>query len=177
MTPEQIEANQIPQEFLVPILPNPKYLETNQINAYKNGIPKIKKRLFLLSCYLPEKEIFERHSPLWHYLEKGVAQGINKRYLCRHRSPWYSQEIRPPAPLLCTYMGRQTNRNNLPFRFIINHSQATAANVYLMLYPKPPLDSFFQKNPNSLQTVWQALCQIQANMLTGEGRMVVACTN
>ena len=40
-----------------------------------------------------------------------------------------------------------------------------------MLYPKPPLDSFFQKNPNSLQTVWQALCQIQANMLTGEGRI------
>jgi hypothetical protein len=33
-------------------------------------------------------------------------------------------------------MGRQAQGNRSPFRFILNHSKATAPNVYLMLYPK-----------------------------------------
>ncbi|WP_333219402.1 hypothetical protein [Microcoleus sp. Pol12A5] len=43
------------------------------------------------------------------------------------------------------------------FRFIRNHSRATATNVYLMLYPKPALAKAFLEKPELLKEVWQAL--------------------
>jgi hypothetical protein len=42
-----------------------------------------------------------------------------------------------------------------PFRFIRNHSRATATNVYLMLYPKPALAKVFLDLPELLKEVWQ----------------------
>jgi hypothetical protein len=108
---------------------------------------------------------------LWEYLEMGVRQGISDRYLCKHRSPWYSQEKRPPSPFLCTYMGRQDTGRGRPFRFILNHSRATATNVYLMLYPKPALAKVLLDRPELLKEVWQALDRISDEALMGEGRV------
>ncbi|MHC5731479.1 MAG: SAM-dependent DNA methyltransferase, partial [Nostoc sp.] len=105
------------------------------------------------------------------YLQMGVENGISDRYLCRHRSPWYSQENRPPSPFLCTYMGRQDTKRGRPFRFILNNSQATATNVYLMLYPKPVLTQALSQNPEKIKQVWQALNEISDEMLMGEGRV------
>ncbi len=81
------------------------------------------------------------------------------------------QELRPPAPLLCTYMGRRNVKSGRPFRFILNRSKATAANVYLMLYPKPILESEFRRNPNLLEDIWRHLNQISYETMTGEGRV------
>jgi hypothetical protein len=67
----------------------------------------------------------------------------------------YAQEKRPCSPLLCTYMGRQDTGRGRPFRFIRNHSRATATNVYLMLYPKPALDKVFLDQPELVKEVWQ----------------------
>ncbi len=72
---------------------------------------------------------------------------------------------------LCTYMGRRDVRNGNPFRFILNHSKATAPNVYLMLYPKPPLKKLFELDPNLPKLVWQALNEITPDVLVGEGRV------
>jgi len=170
LTPDQIEGHQIPQDLLIPILPSPRELETSEVMADRNGIPQIKNQLFLLSCDLSEEEIRSRYPSVWRYLERGVAEGVSERYLCRHRSPWYSQEVRPAAALLCTYMGRPTQRHDVPFRFILNHSQATAANVYLLLYPKPALDSFLKSKPALLKEMWKALSAFTADVLIGEGR-------
>ena len=100
------------------------------------GNPVLERQLFLLDCRLPEEKVKERHPTLGAYFEEGKAQGIAERYICRHRSPWYAQERRPAAPFLCTYLGRSDKKNGRPFRFILNHSNATAPNVYLMLYPR-----------------------------------------
>ncbi len=171
LTPEQIEEAQIPSQFLTPILPSPRYLETNEVLADSDGMPLIQKQLFLLSCDWPEKKIRLQYPGFWQYLQRGVAEGVHKRYLCRHRSPWYAQEVRPPAPLLCTYMGRRSGDQGSPFRFILNHSQATAPNVYLMLYPKWPLSHVLQSKPNLLRRIWRALSEIPAETLIQAGRV------
>ena len=171
LTPEQVEQNDIPRQFLIPILPSPKDLDTNEVVADRDGIPRIKKRRFLLSCNLPEKEVRSSYRSLWRYLETGVAEGVHERYLCRHRQPWYSQEVRPPAPLLCTYMGRRREKRDGPFRFILNLSKATAPNVYLMLYPREPLASLLKRKPSLLKRLWRTLSAVTEEMLVGKGRV------
>ncbi len=96
---------------------------------------------------------------------------MGDRYLCKHRSPWYAQEKRPPSMFLCTYMGRAHTGKGLPFRFILNHSKATATNVYLMLYPKPALAKMILDRPELVKEVWQGLNHISAETLMSEGRV------
>jgi adenine-specific DNA-methyltransferase len=150
----QIERRGLPQEFFTPILPSPRYLSTDEVDADESGNPMLDQRLFLLTCDLPENVVKAKYPPLWEYLQEGVRNGIDKRYLCRHRSPWYSQESRPASPFLCTYMGRMSSGNGTPFRFILNHSRATAPNVYLMLYPKPAIAGELRAKPDLLRAIW-----------------------
>ena len=86
-------------------------------------------------------------------------------------TPWYAQEDRPAAPFLCTYLGRSDNKSGRPFRFILNHSMATAANVYLMLYPKGPLERAIGDSPILKQRVWEYLNGIGSKALLNEGRV------
>ncbi|MBP7051625.1 MAG: Eco57I restriction-modification methylase domain-containing protein [Phycisphaerae bacterium] len=170
LTLEQAKGHELPAMFLRPILPSPKQLETTEILSDSEGDPLIEKRRYLLSCDLPAELVREEYPTLWAYLQCGMRDGLHERYLCRHREPWYCQETRPPAPFLCTYMGRPTSRSPSPFRFILNHSQATATNVYLMLYPRQRLAALLQETPGLAQVVWRALCSITAEHLIGHGR-------
>jgi adenine-specific DNA-methyltransferase len=106
----------------------------------------------------------------YEYLQKGHKDEIADSYLASHRAPWYSQEQRPPAPFLCTYMGRTRNGKH-PFRFIWNRSQATAHNVYLMLYPKGALLSALKDHPELEERVFKALQRITPSQLVSEGRV------
>ena len=170
LSAEKARANAIPREFLTPILPSPRHLPVDRVQGDAAGRPVIDQPLFLLSCDLPEEKVKLRFPALWRYLERGRAEGVEKGYICRHRSPWYTQEERPPAPFLCTYMGRQGKRGS-PFRFILNQSKATAANVYLLLYPRPALRKALAEDPELAERIWQALQRIPAEALTGEGRV------
>jgi len=68
-------------------------------------------------------------------------------------------------------MGRQDTGRGRPFRLILNHSRATATNVYLMLYPTPALAKVLLEKPELLKEVWQALDHISDEALMGEGRV------
>lgn len=171
LTKDQVAQFNLPEKFLKPILPSPRDLGTDEIFADNNGEPQIQNRRYLLSCDLPEHEVRRKYPPLWQYLQRGIEHGINKRYLSSHREPWYSQEERPPAPFLCTYMGRPTRKSESPFRFILNHSKATAANVYLLLYPKSDLAASLNNDSELYQKIWKALSSITAETLMGEGRV------
>ena len=160
VTPAIAISRDLPFEFLRPILPSPQRLRDDEIIADPEGHPILDGKLFLLDCPLPEREIQEQYPALWSYLGHGVAQGVHERYSCRHRTPWYSQERRPPAPYLCAYMGQKWEEDGPPFRFILNHSKAVAPNVYLMMYPRPALAERLQNNyPLEIQ-LWTALNEI-----------------
>ena len=171
LSPAQISEYNLPTEFLTPILPSSRYLSSNEIQSDDEKNPILKQSLFLLNCSLPEHIVQCNYPSLWEYLQRGIQIGIHERYLCRHRSPWYLQEQRDPALFLCTYMGRQSVRRANPFRFILNHSKAVAANGYLMLYPTPCLEKTFRTDPELIRTAWEALNAITSQDLVSEARV------
>lgn len=168
---DKVSQYRIPTEFLCPILPNARYLSHSEIYADENGNPITPQSLFLLTCNLSEKEIEANYPSLWKYLQMGVAAGIHNRFLCRSRTPWYSQEKRLPSMFICTYMGRQSSKKETPFRFILNHSKALVTNSYLILYPKPMLAEVLNNQPAIAKLVWQGLASISANTLIEGGRV------
>lgn len=153
-----------------PILPGPRYLTADIIEALPNGAPDVSPRLYLIDCNEPEVRIKTNWPRFYEYLLKGREQKIDASYLTSRRTPWYSQEQRPPAPFLCTYMGR-SRKGKQPFRFIWNRSNATAHNVYLMLYPKLLLREALNRRPELGQALFEALERISPAQLLSEGRV------
>ena len=171
LSAKEIERRELPMEAFKPILPSPRHVPNNEIKSDRLGNPVLDQRLFLLDPPWREDEIRERFPELWAYLEKGKAEGIADCYLCRHRRLWYTQESRPPAPFVCTYLGRSDKKNSRPFRFILNNSKATAANVYLMLYPKELIQRALEDRPGLKRRVWKILNEICPQAMLGEGRV------
>jgi hypothetical protein len=171
LSENEIKARSLPIEEFIPILPSPRYLQEDEVKPRKDGSPDIMRRLFLLNTKLSEEEIGKRFPALFAYLEEGKARRLPERYLCTHRSPWYTQENRPPAPIVCTYLGRSDAKTGRPFRFILNGSRATVANVYLALYPTPLMARELARDPALLRRVWRSLNQLSPEVLVGEGRV------
>lgn len=159
----------LPPRFLRPILPSTRYIKADEIDADAAGVPLLDKRLFLLDCDLPEHEITRDYPELWAYLLTGVDH-VASRYLCRSRRYWYTQERRPPAPIVCTYIGR-SDHDGRPFRFLLNKSKATATNVYLCLYPQPLLAILLINHPERIRQLWTALNAIGKEVLLDNGRV------
>lgn len=108
------------EQFLRPVLPSPRYLTSDEILADGTGSPLVSPSLVLLDCALDEDEVRQRFPPLADYLAYGEAQGLPQRYLLSRRRPWYRQEQRPPAPILCSYMARGAGGES-GLRFFRNH--------------------------------------------------------
>jgi hypothetical protein len=170
LTEADIKNWRIPCPFVKPILPGPRYLTEDVVGAMHGGLPRVSPQLYLLDCNEPEEKIEATWPRFYEYLQQGKEQNIHGSYLASRRAPWYSQEQRPPAPFLCTYMGRSRNGKH-PFRFIWNRSQATAHNVYLMLYPKGPLRHALNKCPGLEARVFEALQRITPAQVLSEGRV------
>ncbi|HPN33298.1 MAG TPA: Eco57I restriction-modification methylase domain-containing protein [bacterium] len=168
---EEIKERKLPTEVFRPILPSPRYLPTNEVAADSKGLPQLDRQLFLLDTHLTEEEIKRRFPSLYSYLQEGKSKKVNERYLCNHREIWYSQENRPPAPIVCTYLGRGDTKSGRPFRFILNRSNATVANVYLAMYPTDVLQNAMRADPGLLHRIWEVLNEITPGELLGEGRV------
>ena len=168
---QEVKRRNLPRWALKPVLPGARKLKTDVVVADQQGLPELDERLFLLDCDLDESTVADRSPELDLYLQEGRNLGVTEQYLPRHRNPWYSQEKRPPAPFLCTYMGRTHREDSNPFRFILNHSEATALNVYLMMYPKTPLARRLEKNQELKIEIWRILKSIRPEDMMREGRV------
>ncbi len=137
----------LPRRHLTPILPSPRYLSEGVIEAEPDGSPRLLRPLVLVDCDRPEAEVRRDFPSLADYLESGRARGLASGYLASRRAPWYAQERRDPSPFLCTYMARP-RPDAPPFRFFWNRSRATAANVFLLLDPRPRLKALLEARPD-----------------------------
>lgn len=171
LSESEVEARGLPREFFKWILPSPRFIAENVVTADTEGAPNLERRLLLLDTTVPEADIKARHPVLWGYLEEGRSRGLHERYLCKHRALWYAQEVRPPAPIVCTYLGRGDTKRGRPFRFILNQSSATAANVYLMMYPTPLLATAMEEDGRLMRRIWSVLNELTSEQLLGEGRV------
>jgi adenine-specific DNA-methyltransferase len=161
----------IPASCIKPILPGPRELKENVIEADSNGFPQIERKLVVIDTHTPESEIKAKYPNFWKYLESGKNRRVDKTYLTSRRRPWYKQEYREPAPFLCSYMGRQTKHGKKPFRFFWNKSNAVAPNVYLLLYPKEPLKEELIRDSSLLPKVFEVLQTIDKDLMVDAGRV------
>lgn len=158
----------MPKQFLRPILPSPRYLDDEKILAANDGSLHVQPSLVLLDCNLEEADLVD-YPILQAYLDWGKSQGFADRYITRHRQPWFKQENRLPAPILCSYMSRsKSGRSGL--RFFRNYSEAIATNVYLMLYPTQVIQDACKHNENLLDELFDLLKQAKEEYLLYEGR-------
>ena len=160
----------VPPAFMKPILPSPRHLLVQVVEADRDGYPRLTPTLALVDCDRPEEDLRTSHPAFWEYLQTGRRRGIPEGYLACRRSPWYSQEKREPAPFLCTYMGREGNGRK-PFRFIWNQSAAVASNLYLLLYPKGALRAALAATPAAHAQVFAALQEIDTAAFVRAGRV------
>lgn len=171
LTRTQIEEKGLPLSQFRPILPSPRYLEETDIPADEYGVPQIEKQLFVLDSKLSEEQIRQDYPALYDYLQEGVEKGVSERYLCRNRKIWYAQENRKESQFYCTYIGRSGKDGKKPFRFLLNRSKAIVSNSYLILYPKPELETAMEVTPELKVTMLEALNQITSKALLDEGRV------
>lgn len=170
MTANKLASLGISTRHFRPILPSPRDLGADIVDADQWGIPLIENPKYLLHCGLSEDQLRDDEPALWTYLMSGKETFMAK-YLCGKRTPWYAQEGRAPPPMLSTYMGRGTPKSGRPFRFILNRSKAIAANVYLLIYPRPAMARAMEKDPTLLTRVWEWLNGLDPKVLLGEGRV------
>jgi hypothetical protein len=81
----------------------------------------------------------------------GAADG----YIARTRRPWWSVRLRPPAPLLASYMARR------PPAFVRNLADARHINIAHGIYPREPLPE---------HALRRLAGHLRATATTGQGR-------
>jgi predicted RNA methylase len=169
ISPQRASELEIPETFLRPIIPGPKYLQSDEIDADERGWPALSRQLLLIDCDLPEGSLRGRYPTFWRYLEAGRSR-IANGYLCSRRAPWYSQEAREPTFFLCSYFARRRDDGRLQ-RFIFNRSVAIAANSYLMMYPREPTNRFIGGDTTRAHALWRELARIEPRSLSDRGRV------
>lgn len=167
---DEAERLGIKDHNMVPMMPGPRYVKQNVIDADEQGYPQLDRKLSLLRPDVSTIEDVREDDPaLAEYLD-GVDDKIRNAYLVKNRKVWFRVEKREPAPVLMTYMGRGKIGDETPFRFILNRSDAIATNVYLMLYPVGELKKALDGGALDIEVVYRALQSVTTEAFLDGGR-------
>ena len=115
----------IEDRFLVPVVSKARQAKGYELTKrHMKDLGAAGHKVHLLYCTGPPSANLRR------YIEDGERRGIDKRYLCRHRAPWYSMEARVPAPILATVFSRDN------MRFVHNRAGCLNLASYHGVYPR-----------------------------------------
>lgn len=129
LSTEETRRYGIEREFLKPVITNARAIP--HYNFTKKDFQELEKdghKVWLLSCDRPKEEL-KKHDSVSRYLALGEKKGLHKRYLTRTRDIWYSQEKKRVAPIVFTYMSRDSPR------FVFNETQTLTLNALHTIHP------------------------------------------
>ncbi len=169
LSEEDAKKMSLPKAFLKSILPSPKFIDSLIIESDSEGNPEIPKKNYLINCKKIMDDIKKESISLYTYLKSGEDKGVQNGYICKNRTPWYSQENRESPLFVCNYIGRENSTK--AFRFILNRSDAIVTNSYLGLYPKPLFHKLQKENPDSSIEILNMLNSIPSLELVKQGRV------
>lgn len=133
------EQLQLKDEFFVPVIPRANLVSLPIFTTqHFNKLATDNASVFLLNA--PD---VVTDPALQHYLDSGVKQNIHRRYLTRHRSPWYALERREVAPIFMSVFNRGTinvvrneaqiyNLTTFHSIFVLDESQTDLIFAYLL---------------------------------------------
>lgn len=110
MTQTDVELWGIEEEFLVPVVVGSRDLpQTGPLDAaFHSSRADDGARCRLFFCHWPIESLTGTNA--LRYIEYGFELGLDKRFNCRVRNPWYAVEPVPPADFFTTYMSRNHAR-------------------------------------------------------------------
>lgn len=121
----------VPEPFLVPAVTRARELfAAGDVLADTRGL----RRVIHIPHTLDGFDTVTR-AHLERFLERARLAGVDKTYVARARRSWWTVALRPPAPILATYMARR------PPAFVRNVAGVVHVNVAHGLYPKVALSS------------------------------------
>ena len=111
--------------FLVPVISKARQVDGYEITPGRmRSLEREGQKVHLLYCTGPPSAGLRR------YIRDGERRGIDERYLCRHRTPWFSMEARAAAPILATVFSRDN------MRFVHNRAGCLNLASYHGVYPR-----------------------------------------
>ena len=125
LTDAERDQWRIEDRFLVPVVSRARQCPGYEITRrHMRDLGAAGHKVHLLYCAGPPSAGLRR------YIADGERRGIDRGYLCRHRTPWYSTEVRDPAPILATVFSRDN------MRFVHNRAGCLNLASHHCIYPR-----------------------------------------
>lgn len=122
---EKVEKYAIPESNLIPCICKSKNVTSNFFTKEDfNNLLNSNESVYLFDGTK------SKDSATIKYLDKGVKEKVNEKYLTKNRTPWYAIENRPPAPIWVSVF----NRKGL--KFIRNEANILNLTTFHCIYMK-----------------------------------------
>ena len=161
-------------KFFKPILPSPRFLSTDEIQADKNGNPLLERRVFLLDCRLPEGVVQRDYPRLWKYTRTGEERTMLRRAIYAAQELLGDSAREPPRTIVPMHIhGQKQSKEKrgsitLYSKPLNGHSSKC---LFALAYPKTELGQALLAKPQLKKEIWTWLNSIAPDVVLGEGRL------